>query len=87
MAEMTIQLRIDPETGQKSLVIGYRSDADALPQEHEEDHRKLVDRLVEGGALAAAERGAIVLQRQGDAAVQPAPAAEEPRRGQALEEG
>jgi hypothetical protein len=70
MAEMIIQLQIDPETGKKNVIIRYSSDADALPMEHEEDHRRLVDELIEGGALSAAELGKIVVEREGAAGVQ-----------------
>jgi hypothetical protein len=46
MAEMTISLRRDPETGKQIVTIGLRSDADALPHEHEQQHRSLVERLI-----------------------------------------
>ena len=42
MAEMTIRLRIDPNTGKKDIIISLHSDADALPYEHEQQHRALV---------------------------------------------
>jgi hypothetical protein len=64
MAEVTIQLQIDPQSGKKNVIISYRSDEDALPVEHEEDHRRLVDQLIEGGALKAQELGKIVVERQ-----------------------
>jgi hypothetical protein len=72
MAEMTIRLRIDPNTGKKDIVIALRSDADALPHEHEEQHRKLVEKLIEGGVLKAAEVGQIIVERVEEG---PAPAA------------
>lgn len=49
MAEMTIRLVVDPETGARRVVVDYGSDADALPMEHEADHRALVEALVDGG--------------------------------------
>jgi len=70
MAEMTIRLEIDPITRKKNVVISYRSDEDALPVEHEEDHRRLVERLIEGGALRAAELGKIVVERESDTGAQ-----------------
>jgi hypothetical protein len=70
MAEMTIRLEIDPVTRKKNVVISYRSDEDALPVEHEEDHRRLVERLIEGGALRAAELGKIVVERESGTGVQ-----------------
>ncbi len=53
MAEMTIRLIPDPTTGKKNIVIALRSDADALPHEHEQMHRALVEKLVNGGLLKA----------------------------------
>ncbi len=73
MAEMTIRLRIDPNTGKKDIVIALSSDADALPHEHEEQHRKLVEKLIEGGVLKAAEVGQIIVERI-EEGPQPAPA-------------
>jgi len=64
MAELTIRLLVDPVTGKKNVVIGYSSDSDALPMEHEDSHRQLVDRLIEGGALKKAELGEIIIERE-----------------------
>lgn len=84
MAEVTIQLQIDPQSGKKNVIISYRSDEDALPVEHEEDHRRLVDQLIEGGALKAQELGRIVVEREGEVGA----GAELPQeRGQEQEEG
>jgi hypothetical protein len=87
MAEMTIRLEIDPQTRKKNVVISYRSDEDAMPLEHEEEHRRLVNKLIEGGALNAAELGKIVVEREaaeGQAA--PATAGDQAER-EALKEG
>ena len=64
MAEMTIRLIPDPATGKKNIVIALRSDADALPHEHEQMHRRLVEKLVNGGLLKAEEVGQIVVERE-----------------------
>jgi FtsH ternary system domain X3-analog len=64
MAEMTIRLIPDPATGKKNIIIALRSDADALPQEHEQMHRALVEKLVNGGLLKAEEVGQIVVERE-----------------------
>ena len=64
MASLTLSLRIDPATGKKDILIKYESDADALPSEHEEEHRRLVDKLIAGGALMASEVGRIVIERE-----------------------
>jgi hypothetical protein len=66
MAELIIHLEIDPETQKKNILIKYHSDEDALPMEHEEAHRALVDQLIEGGALSAAEVGEIQIERLED---------------------
>jgi hypothetical protein len=69
MAQVEIRLDIDPKTGKKNVTISYASDSDALPMEHEEDHRAIVDRLIEGGAIKAGELGEIVVEREESAAV------------------
>jgi hypothetical protein len=46
MAELTIRLRRDPQTGKQDVVITLRSDEDALPHEHEQRHRELVERVI-----------------------------------------
>jgi hypothetical protein len=71
MASLTIRLTVDPVTGRKNITIAYGSDADALPMEHEEEHRRLVDRLIEGGALKAGEVGTITVERESAGAQEP----------------
>jgi hypothetical protein len=66
MAEMTIQLKIDPATGKKDIIIALRSDEDALPHEHEQQHQRLVEKLIEGGVLQASEVGKIVVEREAE---------------------
>jgi hypothetical protein len=63
MAEMTLRLRCDPQTGKKDLVITLRSDEDALPHEHEQLHQALVEKLIHQGILKANELGEIVVER------------------------
>ena len=46
MAELTIRLRRDPETGKHDIIIDMKSDEDALPHEHEQMHRELVEKLI-----------------------------------------
>ena len=64
MAEMTIRLRHDPATGKRDIIVTLRSDEDALPHEHEQQHRALVEKLIEGGTLKASEVGKIVVERE-----------------------
>jgi hypothetical protein len=46
MADVTIRFRYNPKTGKRELIIGYESDSDALPHEHERDHRALAEALL-----------------------------------------
>ena len=79
MAEMTIRLVIDPDTGKKNVVVKLRSDEDALPQEHEQMHRALVDKLVNGGIVKAGEVGKVVVEREEDSREPAVPAGNEPQ--------
>jgi hypothetical protein len=82
MAELTIRLVVDPATRKKNVVISYRSDEDALPMEHEDAHRALVEKLIEGGTLKASELGKIVVAREagGEAEAPETSTPEEERR-------
>jgi hypothetical protein len=64
MAELTIRLRCDPATGKKDIVISLRSDADAVPLEHEQQHRALVEKLIHGGLVTPAEVGQVIVERE-----------------------
>jgi hypothetical protein len=64
MPEMTIRLIPDPQTGKKNIIISLRGDEDALPHEHEQMHRQLVDKLLEKGLVGAAEVGQITVERE-----------------------
>lgn len=64
MAEMTIRLQVDPETGKKDIIVSLSEDSDSLPHEHEQQHRALVDKLVEGGLLKQGEAGRVVIERE-----------------------
>lgn len=76
MAEAVIRLVIDPVTGKKDVLVKYVSDEDALPMEHEEEHRRLVERLLASGVVSASELGKVVVEREGSVVV----AEEEPTR-------
>ncbi|MHB1426086.1 MAG: hypothetical protein ACYC3I_23225 [Gemmataceae bacterium] len=86
MPEMTIQLRRDPRTGKQNIIVKLRSEEDALPHEHEQLHRTLVDKLIDGGILKAGEEGSLIIEREEEtAAPEPesaAPEAQRPARGQ-----
>ena len=64
MPEMTIKLRRDPQTGKQNIIVKLHSDEDALPHEHEQMHRALVDKLINGGILKAGEEGHLVIERE-----------------------
>lgn len=64
MPHVTIRLEVDPVTRKKTVILSYESDPGALPLEHEEEHRRIVDKLIEGGALKAHELGKIVVERE-----------------------
>jgi len=66
MPEMTIRLQYDPATGRRDVVVKLHSEADTLPVEHEQLHRALVDRLIEGGLLRSGEAGRLIVERDGD---------------------
>jgi hypothetical protein len=81
MAEMTIRLRRDPQTGKQNIIVKLRSDEDALPHEHEQMHRALVDKLINGGILKAGEEGNLIVEREEEtAAPEPERVAPEPQR-------
>lgn len=87
MAEMTIRLRVNPETGKKDIVIDLRSDEDALPHEHEQQHRRLVDQLIEGGILSEGEVGKVIVERESEGTSTSAPTGESTPQRQAEQEG
>ena len=85
MPEMTIRLRCDPATGKKDIIVSLRSDEDALPHEHEQQHRALVDKVINGGLIKAEELGKIVVEREEEEKAPAAPvgnAPQEQRRAQ-----
>jgi hypothetical protein len=61
VAEITIKFRRDARTGKREIVIHLESDADALPHEHEQDHKKLVESLI--GVPLTEDMGEIVVER------------------------
>jgi hypothetical protein len=91
MAEMTIRLQVDPVTGKRDILVKLHSDADSLPQEHEQQHRDLVNKLIHGGVLKANEVGKIIVEReeeeQGESSTAPGTAAAQPERRAVRESG
>lgn len=66
MPEMTIRLIPDPATGKKNIIISLRGDEDALPHEHEQMHRALVNKVIGGSKIKAEEIGQITVEREED---------------------
>jgi FtsH ternary system domain X3-analog len=69
MAELTIRLRKDPETGKQDIIIDLKSDEDALPHEHEQMHREQVEKLIGKHNV-----GKVIIERESEKAP--------PRRGE-----
>ena len=80
MAEMTIRLIPDPATGKKNIIISMRSDEDALPHEHEQAHRAVVNKLLNRGLLKESEVGTISVEREEDEKVPPVGQGSPPQR-------
>lgn len=69
MATLTLKLEIDPVTKKKNVWVKLDSDSDALPAEHEEQHKRLVEALLAGGHVKPEELGTITIDREGQGAV------------------
>lgn len=61
----TLRLSVDPTTGKRTITVSYTSDAEALPHEHEDAHREVVEKLFEGGLAKPGDT--IVVEREGAA--------------------
>lgn len=70
MATLTLRLEIDPITKKKNVLVKLDSDSDALPMEHEEQHKKLVEALLAGGHVKPEELGTITIEREGQGPAQ-----------------
>ena len=81
MSELTIRLTKNRITGKREIKMGLVSDVGATPMEHEEDHRQLVDRVMDGGTPALSDSGRLSVTRgagQQGAEPEQQPAAVEP---------
>lgn len=87
MATMTILLRKDPQTGKQNIIVKLDSDPDALPIEHEQMHKTLVEKLV-GKGVNAEDLGEIVIEREPERApADRAATPEQPQRNKASNPG
>lgn len=59
MAELNIRLRRDPQSGKQDIIITLHSDEDALPHEHEQMHRDLVEKIIGKGNV-----GKVIVERE-----------------------
>jgi hypothetical protein len=50
-------------TGKRTITVSYASDAEALPHEHEDAHRAVVEKLFEGGIANPGDT--ILVERDG----------------------
>jgi FtsH ternary system domain X3-analog len=66
VAELLIILKRDPNTGKQNIVVKLESEPDALPIEHEQLHKKIVEKLV-GKGLKAEDLGQVIITRDGEA--------------------
>ena len=64
MAELILKLSRNSETGKQDLYIDYESAGDSLPFEHEEEHRDLVNRVLEQLNVEAEDLGNVYVERQ-----------------------
>jgi hypothetical protein len=77
-----IRLEVDPATRKRTVTISYESDQDALPHEHEEAHRALVNKLFEGGIVKPGDD--IKVEREGEQTKEDEAAAEAPAQREAV---
>ncbi len=63
MAQLLIALRRDPATGKQNIIVKLDSEPDALPVEHEQLHRTLVEKLI-GKGLKPEDLGELVIERE-----------------------
>ena len=64
MAELTIILRRDPQSGKQNIVVKLDSDPDSLPIEHEQLHKRLIEKLV-GKGIKTEDLGEVIIEREG----------------------
>ncbi|MBA2664498.1 MAG: hypothetical protein H0U74_19580 [Bradymonadaceae bacterium] len=63
MAQLTIRLVSNAKSGKRDIIIDHESERDALPFEHEQEHRDLIEKLLGQGILQPGEVGEVIIQR------------------------
>lgn len=85
MAQMTIMLRRDPNSGKQNIIIKLDSDPDALPVEHEQMHRELVAKVL---GKKPEDFGEVIVEREPEAHPEhPVGTPDEPQRQKAANKG
>ena len=73
MADITIRLIYNLQTGKKDIYVDYESESDALPIEHEQGHRQVLADLLGKGVLTDGEVGELIVRRVEPGAAGPRP--------------
>ena len=63
MAELNIRMIYNRKTGKHDIFVDYESDMDALPFEHEQDHRALLQEIMGASGLSEDQVGQLKIQR------------------------
>ena len=63
MAELNIRMVYNRNTGKHDIFVDYESDMDALPFEHEQDHRALLQQIIGASGLSEDGIGQLNIQR------------------------
>ncbi len=63
MANITIKLVFNKETGKKDIYIDFESDSDAMPIEHEQQHKLILEKLLGKNVLQESEVGEVIVSR------------------------
>lgn len=63
MAEVTIRMISNPVTGKRDIYIEYESEDDALPHEHEKEHKGIIEQLLGKGILQPDDVGQVKVGR------------------------
>ena len=64
MSKLILRLVKDSKTGLQELRVDYESDGDRLPFEHEEEHRRLIQKILGGEDQAFADNPDLNIQRE-----------------------
>ena len=64
MPKVILTLKKNSENGKQELLIDYESEGDALPFEHEEDHKDLVMKVLESNSLNLSDIDSILVNRR-----------------------